>query len=50
MARNGLHFTPEGYAMLGKAVARAIRSELVALEQSRAEITYTRQVPLDIRQ
>ena len=25
MARNGLHFTPEGYAMLGRAVAQAIR-------------------------
>ena len=42
MARNGLHFTPEGYALLGKAVAQAIREELAALEQSRAEITYTR--------
>ncbi len=28
MARNGLHFTPEGYVLLGKAVADVIRQEL----------------------
>ncbi len=28
MARNGLHFTPEGYVLLGKAVAKTIRQEL----------------------
>ncbi len=30
MARNGLHFTPEGYVLLGKAVAESIRQELNA--------------------
>ena len=29
MARNGLHFTPEGYVLLGRAVAEVIRAELV---------------------
>jgi len=28
MARNGLHFTPEGYVLLGKAVAHVIRNHL----------------------
>ena len=42
MARNGLHFTPEGYAMLGKAVAQAIREELQVRELTRAEIAYAR--------
>jgi lysophospholipase L1-like esterase len=42
MARNGLHFTPEGYAMLGKAVAQAIRQELQASGYTPAEIAYTR--------
>ena len=42
MARNGLHFTPEGYAILGKAVAQAIRQELKAGEHSPADIAYTR--------
>ncbi len=28
MARNGLHFTPEGYVLLGKAVAEVIGREL----------------------
>ena len=42
MARNGLHFTPEGYVMLGKAVAQAIRQELKASELSPAQIAYTR--------
>lgn len=28
MARNGLHFTPDGYVLLGKAVAKVIRREL----------------------
>ena len=40
MARNGLHYTPEGYVLLGKAVADAIRQELQAQEHSRAEIGY----------
>ena len=42
MARNGLHFTLEGYAMLGKAVALAIRQDLQASEHTPAEIAYTR--------
>ena len=42
MARNGLHFTPEGYTMLGRAVAQAIRQELQAREYSPAEIAFTR--------
>ena len=42
MARNGLHFTPEGYVMLGRAVAQAIRQELQASEHTPAEIAYTR--------
>lgn len=34
MARNGLHYTPEGYALLGKAVAKVIRQELQVGEYS----------------
>ena len=41
MARNGLHFTPEGYAMLGKAVAQTIREELKASQLSAVQIAYT---------
>ena len=41
MARNGLHFTPEGYAMLGKAVAQAIREELKASQLSPVQMAYT---------
>lgn len=42
MARNGLHFTPEGYVMLGRAVAQGIREELQASELSPAQIASTR--------
>ena len=42
MARNGLHFTPEGYAMLGRAVAQDIRQELKAGEHTPAEIAYAK--------
>jgi lysophospholipase L1-like esterase len=41
MARNGLHLTSEGYVILGKAVARAIRRELQVSDRSPAEISYT---------
>ena len=41
MARNGLHFTPEGYVMLGKAVAQAIREELKASQLSPVQMAYT---------
>ena len=41
MARNGLHFKPEGYSMLGRAVSQAIREELRASEHSPVEIAYT---------
>ena len=41
MARNGLHFTPAGYAMLGKAVAQAIREELKASQLSPVQMAYT---------
>lgn len=40
MARNGLHFTPEGYATLGKAVAQAIREELKTRELTPAETAF----------
>ena len=36
MARNGLHFTPEGYVFLGKAVADVIRRELEVSEHRKA--------------
>ena len=42
MARNGLHYTPEGYVLLGKAVAQAIREELKVREPSLAEIRFAR--------
>ena len=41
MARNGLHFTPEGYVMLGQAVAQAIRQELKASQLSPVQMAYT---------
>ena len=41
MARNGLHFTSEGYVILGKAVAQAIRRELQVSDRSPAAISYT---------
>ena len=41
MARNGLHFTPEGYVMLGQAVAQSIREELKASQLSPVQIPYT---------
>lgn len=40
MARNGLHYKPEGYVLLGKAVAQAIREELKVRELTRAKIGY----------
>ncbi|MCY4527573.1 MAG: GDSL-type esterase/lipase family protein [Chloroflexi bacterium] len=42
MARNGLHFTPEGYVMLGKAVAQAIRQELHVGVDSPTETAYAK--------
>lgn len=42
MARNGLHFIPEGYVLLGSAVAQAIREELEVLERSRTGLAYAR--------
>ena len=41
MARNGLHFTPEGYVMLGQAVAQSIREELKASQLSPVQMAYT---------